>query len=60
MNGLMYSESQPTNRITGISSALSQPSGTFRRIDSGRRLNTKPATRMPIGSSISRLKMPGR
>jgi len=60
MYGLMYSDNQPTNRITGISSALSQPSGTFRRIDSGRRLKVKPATRMPIGNSISRLKMPGR
>lgn len=60
MYGLMYSDSQPTNRITGIRIALSQPSGTFRRIDSGRRLKTKPATRMPIGRSISRLKIAGK
>ncbi|MOA33279.1 hypothetical protein D3C78_1545630 [compost metagenome] len=56
----MYRANQPVSRMTGIRIADSQPSGTRRRIDSGRRLQAKPATRMPIGISRNRLNTPGR
>ncbi|MOA18011.1 hypothetical protein D3C78_1382960 [compost metagenome] len=60
MNGLMYRANQPVNRITGIRIAASQPSGTRRRSDSGRRLQAKPATRTPSGINRNRLNTPGR
>ncbi|MNN83233.1 hypothetical protein D3C81_2002540 [compost metagenome] len=59
-SGLMPSATQPTRATTGIRMAASQPSGTRRRMDSGRRLQVKPASRIPMGVSSSRLKMPGR
>ncbi|MCY1450027.1 hypothetical protein D9M71_668040 [compost metagenome] len=58
--GLMVRANQPVNRMTGIRIAASQPSGTRRRIDSGSRLQKKPASRIPIGISRNRLNTPGR
>ncbi|MOA37352.1 hypothetical protein D3C78_1589350 [compost metagenome] len=57
---LMPSDRAPTPMITGISSAASQPSGTRRRMLSGRRLHSQAARMTPSGVSSSRLKMPGR
>ncbi|MCY1186684.1 hypothetical protein D9M73_275780 [compost metagenome] len=60
ISGLMPRANQAVRPTTGSRIAASQPSGTRRRMDSGRRLQMKPASRMPMGVSSSRLKMPGR